>query len=321
MKRIITVLFATGLLAALATGCKEEYKTYSDAEYVLFADTLATYAVLQDQDYFSVPVSSTVACDYDRTFGVEIIDQGRGIPPEDLENVKTKFYKGSNSVRGSGIGSRKADVQVRGLYDNIEDTDSLGFILKLVMPEQLKWDLYHDRTKVVMQKSCPYDINEFTGWCVVTSTFLNSYPGVENKSIQRLIRTEKHPTEENMIILHDWLFSGYDVTIRLDPGDPIEPLVTMDKNQVLADEASVFGQILGDNKILVPNSPLYDSYFNSCQHFVALWIKVHVEDMGVNMGLVGHFYNIIEWVSDEEAERLQREEGMLPGGVTASGSL
>ena len=45
MKRIITVLFATGLLAALATGCKEEYKTYSDAEYVLFADTLATYAV------------------------------------------------------------------------------------------------------------------------------------------------------------------------------------------------------------------------------------------------------------------------------------
>ena len=145
--------------------------------------------------------------------------------------------------------------------------------------------------------------------------------GVENKSIQRLIHTEKHPTEENMIILHDWLFSGYDVTIRLDPGDPIEPLVTMDKNQVLADEASVFGQILGDNKILVTNSPLYDSYFNSCQHFVALWIKVHVEDMGVNVGTVGHFYNIIEWVSDEEAERLQREEGMLPGGVIASGSL
>ena len=46
MKRIITVLFATGLLAALATGCKEEYKTYSDAEYVLFADTLATLSLI-----------------------------------------------------------------------------------------------------------------------------------------------------------------------------------------------------------------------------------------------------------------------------------
>ena len=154
MKRIITVLFATGLLAALATGCKEEYKTYSDAEYVLFADTLATYAVLQDQDYFSVPVSSTVACDYDRTFGVEIIDQGSNA-------VEGKHYRLLSNTITIKAGSRKADVQVRGLYDNIEDTDSLGFILKLVMPEQLKWDLYHDRTKVVMQKSCPYDINEF----------------------------------------------------------------------------------------------------------------------------------------------------------------
>ena len=61
--------------------------------------------------------------------------------------------------------------------------------------------------------------------------------------------------------------------------------------------------------------PLYDSYFNSCQKYVTLWIKVHVENMGENVGLVGHFYNIIEWVSDEEADRLQREEGMKPGGV------
>ena len=103
MKRIITVLFATGLLAALATGCKEEYKTYSDAEYVLFADTLATYAVLQDQDYFSVPVSSTVACDYDRTFGVEIIDQGSNA-------VEGKHYRLLSNTITIKAGSRKADV-------------------------------------------------------------------------------------------------------------------------------------------------------------------------------------------------------------------
>ena len=123
-----------------------------------------------------------------------------------------------------------------------------------------------------MMKSCPYDVNDLTGWCVETSLFLNQNPGKENTSLQRLIRTEKHPTDENIIILHDWLFSSYDVTIRLDPADPAEPLVTMDKNQILADEGSVFGQILGDNKILVTNSPLYDSYFISCQIYVTLWI-------------------------------------------------
>ena len=50
----------------------------------------------------------------------EIIDQGRGIPPEDLENVKTKFYKGSNSVRGSGIGLALVDSIMTALDGTIE---------------------------------------------------------------------------------------------------------------------------------------------------------------------------------------------------------
>lgn len=36
-------------------------------------------------------------------------DEGRGIAQEDLENVKTKFYKGKGSVRGSGIGLAVVD--------------------------------------------------------------------------------------------------------------------------------------------------------------------------------------------------------------------
>ena len=35
---------------------------------------------------------------------VNISDEGRGIAPDDLENVKVKFFKGKGAVRGSGIG-------------------------------------------------------------------------------------------------------------------------------------------------------------------------------------------------------------------------
>ena len=42
----------------------------------MFADTLSTNMVFPDEAYFSIPVASTVACDYDRTFAVEVIDQG-----------------------------------------------------------------------------------------------------------------------------------------------------------------------------------------------------------------------------------------------------
>ena len=61
----------------------------------------------------------------DKAF-IEIIDQGRGIPPEDLENVKTKFYKGSNSVRGSGIGLALVDSIMTALDGTLDLKSTLG---------------------------------------------------------------------------------------------------------------------------------------------------------------------------------------------------
>jgi hypothetical protein len=303
MKKIYFILSALVAMTVMVA-CDEEYVTYSDAEYLMFAQEQSINMVLADQEYFTVPVSSTVACDYDRTFGVEVVDKGSNA-------IEGKHYRLlSNSVT-IPAGELAADVKVAGLYENIEPTDSLGFVLKLVMPEQLKFDLYEgsDQTKVVMYKSCPFDRNNFTGWCILTSMLLRDYPG-DNSSYQRLIRTEAHPTEPNTVILRSAFYDGYDMTITFNPENPANPLVTMDKDQVVSDEASVFGQILGDNHILGTHSFYYPSYFNSCQHFVELWMQVYVENLGETVGTVGHFYNILEWISDEEAERLQRENGM-----------
>lgn len=297
---IISVAAAWGFVS-----CQEQYITYSGPEYMMFADTLSTHMVLSDGSTFSVPIASTVACDYDRTIGVEIVDAGSNA-------IEGKHFSlKSNSVT-IPAGKLTANVEVRGHYDNIEPTDSLGFVLKLVMPEQLNWnELYagSDKTKVVMYKSCPFDINNFTGWCMLSSLLVYSYPG-DNTSYQRLIRTELHPTEENTIILRDALYDGYDVNITFNPENPAQPTVTMAGDQVLSDEASVLGWIVGDNHILAETSPYYVSYFNSCQRFVELWLHVYVEKVGDAIGSIGHFYNILEWVSDEEADRLQREEGM-----------
>ena len=300
MKNIYLFLVAT-IATSMLVSCAEEYVTYSDAEYVMFSETQSMNMILADDEYFGVAVASTVACDYDRTFGVEIVDKGSNA-------IEGKHYRLlSNSVT-IPAGELATEVKVQGLYENIEPTDSLGFVLRLVMPEKLKWSLYEDsdQTKVVMYKSCPFVRENFTGWCVVTSLLLRDYPG-DNTSYQRLIRTEAHPTEENTVILRSCFYDGYDLTIRFHPEDAANPLVTMDKDQVLSDEASVFGQILGDNHILTTHSFYYPSYFNSCQLFVELWNHIYVENLGETIGTVGHYYNILEWISDEEAERLQKE--------------
>ena len=248
MRRITTFLLAAGFTGILATGCNSDEKTYSDAEYILFADTMSTNMVFQDEAYFNIPIASTVACDYDRTIGVEVIDKGSTA----IEGYHYRLRSNTITIKA---GERTANVEVAGSYDHIQDTDSLGFILKLEMPEQLNWsDLYtdYDKTKVVLYKGCPYDPETFTGWCVVTSLLLYDYPSALDTSYQRLILTEKHPTEPNTIILRDFLYDGYDVTMRLNTDDPAEPLVEMDEDQVLSDEQTVFGQINAD---IVLNEP------------------------------------------------------------------
>lgn len=57
---------------------------------------------------------------------IEIIDQGRGIPAEDLENVKTKFFKSRNAVRGSGIGLALVDSIMSGLDGTLDIRSILG---------------------------------------------------------------------------------------------------------------------------------------------------------------------------------------------------
>lgn len=275
--------------------------TYSDAEYIMFADTMSIYPVQNDVEYFSIPVVSTVVRDYDRTIGVEVIDKGSNA----IENLHYRLQSNTVTIKA---GENRTDVLVHGYYDNIEDTDSLGFQLQLVMDDRLEMPLYGKQTKAVLMKSCPFDINNFTGYCVLTSMFLYNFSITGD--YQRLVYTEKHPTEENMIICRNWINDGYDVTITFHPEDPMQPFVTMDRDQVASDEGSFFGTNHGDDKILVTNSSLYDSVFYPCGSYLYLWTEMYVEDLGTPVGTVGHFYNIMEWISDEEAERLKKEEGM-----------
>ena len=387
----ITLAFAAMLTAS---SCHERYVTYDDAEYVMFADTIATYPVQQDVEYFSIPVVSTVTRDYDRTFGVEIVDKGNNA----IEGLHYRLQSNTVTIKA---GETRADVMVHGIYDNIEAEDQLTFQLRLVMNDDLVMPLYGKDTKANLMKVCPFDINAFTGYCVFTSMFLYDYsitgsyqrlvytakhPTEENTiicrnwlndgydvtmkfhtedqltfqlrlvmnddlvmplygkdtkaqlmkvcpfdinaftgycvftsmflydysltgSYQRLVYTEKHPTEENTIICRNWLNDGYDVTMKFHPEDPLRRVVTMDEGQVASDEGSFFGTAHGDDKILVRSSSINESLFFTCGSYLYLWAEIYVEHLGAPVGTVGHFYNIMEWISDEEAERL-RNEGM-----------
>ena len=147
MKNILKY-FTLVLMAVFSiSSCHERYVTYSDAEYVMFADTMAVYPVQKVDSTFSIPVVSTVKRDYDRTFGVEIIDKGNNA-------IEKKHYRLESNTITIKAGENRADVMVHGYYSNLGDTDSLGFELQLVMDERLEMPLYGKRAKAVLMKSC-----------------------------------------------------------------------------------------------------------------------------------------------------------------------
>ena len=112
------------------------------------------------------------------------------------------------------------------MYQNIDIADSLGFALRLVIPDTEQWSMYGTDTKVVLQKICPFDIHNFTGYCVVSSSFYSNY--MSNVDM-RLVTSDVVEGKENTIAIHGLYYDGYDTEITFNREDVLEPLIEMDE--------------------------------------------------------------------------------------------
>ena len=296
MKRILLGFCGFFFTILFLMGCEEARTIYSGPDYIMFSDSLYVLPVQNNDDYFDIPVSATQACGYDRTLAVEIIDKNSNAS----EGVHYTLESNTVTIKS---GELVANVRVRGIYDNIEVTDSLGFALRLVTQENTQWDLYGIDANVMLKKTCPFNIYDFEGYCVVTSTYLYDYSTVD----KRLIRTEVHPEEENTVILKDYFYDGYDVKIRFTTDDLLNPLIEMDE-QVFGPTSEAFGTLYGDGMIRMFQPSYYASYYSSCEQFIYQYMTLYVlnKDQSI-FGTVGTFMNVVKWISDDEAEKLMKE--------------
>lgn len=307
--------------AVFTAGCNKADNLYSGPEYVMFADTLAVYPVFEDQT-FGVTVVSTVARQYDRTFGVEIIDKSSNA-------IENRHYRLKSHTVTIPAGRLSTEVEVEGLYHNIDDSDSLGFTMRLVMPDELESPFDDREAKVSLMKVKPLDTssdealrtsvrefiradlndedasNDDTGYCVLSSMFLLEY--TQNNKYQNLIRVRISDDDPTVLICDSWLYRGYPVKIYLDTEDPADPVVTVGYGQQINTELEAFGIIRGDNRLRIADSAVYPSFYNVLQHYATTSYRVFVSNLGTEYGTVGHYYNIMEFVTYEEAKRLEKE--------------
>lgn len=299
MKKLLIGCMAAVAALIAFSGCDQDKVVYSGPNYLMFSDTLYTYAVQETNEIFNVPVSATVPADYDRTFGVEVIDK-------ESNAVEGKHYKILSNTVTIKAGEMSTDVKVQGLYKNIGITDSLGFALRLVIPDTEQWSLYKNEAKVVMQKICPFDIKNFKGYCKVTSSYLSSdyYP---KKVDLRLVTSDIVEGKENTIVVHGLYFDGYDMEIKFNRKDVLEPLVEMEE-QICGSTGEAFNTIHGDGKLRLNQPTAYTSFYSTNENFILQYVTMSVNNKdGSYYGTVGTFVNVLKWISEAEAEKLKEQ--------------
>ncbi len=83
---------------------------------------------------------------------IKVIDTGVGIPEQDIDHVKEKFFKSNTTVRGSGIGLAVADEIIKqhnGLLF-IESKEGVGTTVTVVLPVASKTELEQaEKTAVI----------------------------------------------------------------------------------------------------------------------------------------------------------------------------
>lgn len=279
-----------GMVFALLA-CNTERTTYNETNFILFSAEEHTLGVIDNQEWFEIPITATRTADYNRNVGVEVIASESSA----IEGLH--FIVESNTVT-IPAGKLTTALRIKGMAENIPIDVQPKIILNLVINEEETWDVYGTRCEVTLQRCCPFDINNFAGYAKITSTWLMQYMNTDS----RLVETEVDAAT-NTLTIKSMFYEGYDIKISLDDSDPLAPRVIVPEEQVLGSTGEAFGTIYGNGKLMMSEPTGYTSYYGTCENFMVLYSMMYVD----NVGTVGAFVNIFEWISKEEAERIMRE--------------
>lgn len=295
-KKIALAIAASIVMLTTFTSCDEERTIYKGPEYIMFADTLTVLGVENSEEIFDIAIAATAVSDQDRTVAVEVVDKHSNA----IEGIHYTLESNTVTIKA---GELVGNLRIKGIAENLTVDYDPEVTLHLIADEKYQWELYSgDTTRVVLRKVCPFDINAFSGYAMITSTFLYNYTG----SYNRLIKTEVDTTEENTIIMRDFYYDGYDVKLRFTNDDPLNPLIEMD-DQPLVTTGEAFGTIYGDGMLHIYQPTNYVSYYSACEKFIYQYITLWVPGMAAGTNTVGTFIHAIEWISDDEARVLMNQ--------------
>ena len=272
--------------------CESERQIYDGPNYIMFSSERHDLGVMDSEEWFEIPITATRTADHDRNVGVEIIAARSSA-------IYGMHYTIESTTVTIPAGELNAMLRIKGYPDAISVSDNIGITLNLVLEDEAVWEEYGTETEVYLHKCCPLDMNAFTGYAVLTSTWIMQYMNAESL----LVKTHLDDTTPNTIVVESMYYDGYDIRITLLNDNRLEPFVEMPEPQVAGSTGEAFGTIYGNGKLMMMQPADSGSYYSPCEGFLLQYVTMYVEEVGT----VGTYANILEWISDDEAERIMRE--------------
>lgn len=272
--------------------CESERQIYDGPNYIMFSSERHDLGVMDSEEWFEIPITATRTADHDRNVGVEIIAARSSA-------IYGMHYTIESTTVTIPAGELNAMLRIKGYPDAISVSDNLGITLNLVLEDEDVWEEYGTETEVYLHKCCPLDMNAFTGYAVLTSTWTMEFMNAEST----LVKTHLDETTPNTIVVESMYYEGYDIRLVLNADNRLEPLVEMPEAQVAGSTGEAFGTIYGNGKLMMEQSEESASYYSPCEGFLLQYVTMYVEEVGT----VGTFAHVLEWISDDEAERIMRE--------------
>lgn len=272
--------------------CESERQIYDGPNYIMFSSERHDLGVMDSEEWFEIPITATRTADHDRNVGVEIIAARSSA-------IYGMHYTIESTTVTIPAGELNAMLRIKGYPDAISVSDNLGITLNLVLEDEDVWEEYGTETEVYLHKCCPLDMNAFTGYAVLTSTWIMQYMNAESL----LVKTHLDDTTPNTIVVESMYYDGYDIRITFLNENRLEPFVEMPEPQVAGSTGEAFGTIYGNGKLMMMQPADSGSYYSPCEGFLLQYVTMYVEEVGT----VGTYANILEWISDDEAERIMRE--------------
>ena len=290
LKTLIVVLGA--MLLTTLVGCEAEHTTYDGPNYIMFSAERHDLGILDSEEWFEIPISATRTAKHDRNVGVEIVAARSSA-------IYGLHYTIESTTVTIPAGELTAMLRIKGYPEAIGVGENLGITLNLAIEQESVWEKYGTETEVYLHKCCPLDMNAFTGYAVLTSTWAMQYMNLESI----LVKTHLDPTTPNTIVVEDMYYAGYDIRISFMEENRLEPLIEMAEPQVMGSTGEAFGTIYGNGKLMMMQPADSGSYYSPCEGFLLQYVTIYVEEVGT----VGSYAHILEWISDDEAERILRE--------------